>query len=420
MAGYYSRRVPGPAALWPATIAVFLLPWATAAQTFSQQGYFETMLTAYPQTAPGDSGQLIDSSLLDWEPAVKWGDWRFNAGFVAQFDSHRMAERSPDVSYLDRETQRPAFDVSRLSVSWGHGPVTIELGKQFVRWGKTDILNPTDRFTPRDYLTVIDASVLAVTAARLTIASQSDSLDLVYTPFLTPSRMPLLNQRWVVEPPEARGFPLIDGGASYPGGGQYGVRWNHMGRYLEYSFSYFHGFNHLPMLQANFDPVLGGITIHRRYPQLDTIGADAAIPLRWFTIKAESAFFRSDNPQVDQYVLYVLQAERQSGEWLFLAGYVGEYVTDNRNELSFDPERGLAKAFVGRASWTIDTRRSLVFEGAARQNGEGFYGKIEYSYSFRQHWRVTPRIGVIRGSDNDFLGEFHRNSFASVAIRYSF
>src|ERR1700733_7754340 len=206
MAGYHSRPVPGPAALWPAIIAVFLLPWATGAQTFSQQGYFETMLTAYPQTAPGDSGQLIDSSLLDWEPAVKWGYWRFNAGFVAQFDSHRMAERSPDVSYLDRETQRPAFDVSRLSISWGHGPVTIEMGKQFVRWGKTDIVNPTDRFTPRDYLTVIDARVLAVTAARLTIANQSNSLDFVYTPFLTPSRMPLLNQRWVVVPPEARGF----------------------------------------------------------------------------------------------------------------------------------------------------------------------------------------------------------------------
>ena len=76
-----------------------------------------------------------------------------------------VAERSPNVSYLNRETQRPA--VSRLSVSWGHGPVTIELGKQFGRWGKIDILNPTDRFTPRDYLTVIDATVLAVTAARL-------------------------------------------------------------------------------------------------------------------------------------------------------------------------------------------------------------------------------------------------------------
>ncbi len=298
--------------------------------------------------------------------------------------------------------------------------MTIEIGKQFVRWGKTDIMNPTDHFTPSDDLTVIDSQVLAVTAARLTIASQTDSIDLVYVPRMTPSRIPLLDQRWVVVPEEAQGYPLIDGGASYPGGGQYGVRWNHMARHLEYSLSYFHGFNNLPLLQTTFDPAIGRIYVRRTYPELDSVGADAAIPLPWFTIKAESAFFHSDTPGVDQYVLYVLQAERQRGEWLFLGGYIGEYITDNRNELDFDPQRGFAKAFVGRASWTIDSRRSLVFEAVLRQNGQGFYGNVQYSYSFGQHWRVTPQIGLIRGSDTDFLGQYHRNSFASFGIRYSF
>jgi hypothetical protein len=179
----------------------------------------------------------------------------------------------------------------------------------------------------------------------------------------------------------------------------------------------------LPLLETSFDPALsGGITIRRSYAELDSVGTDAAIPLHWFTIKAESAFFRSNTPPVDQYVLYVLQAERQYGEWLFVAGYIGDYITNNRNEVNFDPERGLAKAFVGRSSWTIDTSRSLVFEGAAKQSGDGFYGKIEYSQAFGQHWCVTPRIGVIRGSDNDFLGHYHRNSFASLSLslRHSF
>ncbi len=89
--------------------ALVLLPRAAEAQTFSQLGYFETGLTLYPQTAPGDSGQIVDSSLLDWEPSLKWSDWRFNAGFQAQFDSHRMAERTPDVSYWDRGHATPRF-----------------------------------------------------------------------------------------------------------------------------------------------------------------------------------------------------------------------------------------------------------------------------------------------------------------------
>ena len=32
---------------------------------------------------------------------------------------------------------------------------TIEVGRQLVRWGKADILNPTDRFAPRDFLNVV-------------------------------------------------------------------------------------------------------------------------------------------------------------------------------------------------------------------------------------------------------------------------
>ena len=213
---------------------------------------------------------------------------------------------------------------------------------------------------------------------------------------------------------------MIDGGAQYPGGGQYGARWNHLGKYLEYSFSYFRGYNNLPLLQADFVPALAAIDVSRYYVHLQSVGADTAIPLSWITLKAESEYFGSDTPQADKYVLYVVQAERQWHEWLFIGGYTGEYDTEVHGVLAFDPERGLAKALVGRASWTIDTRRSLAVEAVERQDGSGFYGKFEYSQMLGQHWRVTGQLGVIRGSDSDFLGQYHRNSFGNLIIRYSF
>src|SRR5260370_16689024 len=52
---------------------------------------------------------------------------------------------------------------------------------------------------------------------------------------------------------------------------------------------------------------------------------------------------------------YVLQLERQSGEWLFVGGYAGEVVTARRAVLSFAPDRGTSRSIVGRASYTIDT-----------------------------------------------------------------
>ena len=86
--------------------------------------------------------------------------------------------------------------VRRAVMTYARGPFTVELGKQFVRWGQTDILSPTDRFTPRDYLIVVSSDPLAVTAARVTLSKGSNSLGLVYLPRMTPSRLPILTHRW--------------------------------------------------------------------------------------------------------------------------------------------------------------------------------------------------------------------------------
>lgn len=104
---------------------------------------------------------------------------------------------------------------------------------------------------------------------------------------------------------------------------------------------------------------------------------------------------------------------------LHLRGYAGEVVTrGTHNPLSFTPDRGFAKSFVGRAALTIDTNRSLAVETAVRSAGS--FVRLEYSQTFGQHWRVTPGVAWIRGDMTDFLGQYHRNSYASLAVRYSF
>jgi hypothetical protein len=57
-------------------------------------------------------------------------------------------------------SSQTAGEVRRLSATAHKGPLTFEAGKQFIRWGKTDIVTPTDRFAPRDYLTVVDNDFL--------------------------------------------------------------------------------------------------------------------------------------------------------------------------------------------------------------------------------------------------------------------
>ncbi len=149
-------------------------------------------------------------------------------------------------------------------------------------------------------------------------------------------------------------------------------------------------------------------------------GADAAVPLRWFTVKTEAAYYTSPDRQQDEYVIYVLQFERQIKELSIVAGYAGDAITARTPTLQFSPELGFARAMLAHAQYTIDTNRSVAVDAAVRQNGEGSWLRTEYSQAFGQHWRATAGYSWIRGDDSDFLGQYHRNSFALLALRYSF
>ena len=394
---------------------------SAVAQTVSQRGFIEGAVFGFAETAPNDPTRLIGDVRGREEVFVKPAPWiQFAGGLDVRANSHAQVEDRWRLDVSDRGTLRPRLSVRRLSATLTRGPVTVDVGKQFIRWGKTDIVTPTDRFAPRDFVNVVDTEFLAVTGVRGVAQQGDDTFEVVWTPRFTPSRTPLFDQRWTVVPSAAASLRLVDAGASLPTGPSEGVRWNHAGGGVEYSASFFNGFNYLPNIDAHVPFVPGELILVRVYPAIRVYGADAAVPARWFTLKGEAAYFTSSSPSTDEYILYVFQLERQSGEWLFVGGYAGEKVTNLRSTLTFAPDRGLSRAFIARASYTVDTNRSVAFEGAMRQNGAVFYAKAEYSQARGQHWRVTLSGVALGGEADDFLGQYRRNSHASVILRYSF
>ncbi len=63
-------------------------------------------------------------------------------------------------------------------------------------------------------------------------------------------------------------------------------------------------------------------------------------------------------------------------------------------------------------------RAGAVNEAVARASA--WFAQAEYSQGFGQHWRGTAGLAWIRGDMTDFLGQFRRNSYGMLAIRYSF
>jgi hypothetical protein len=406
-------------------VALLLAPVApAAAQTMSQRGFADLRVTLFPQQTVTDDTQAMADVMLREEVFAKPNGWlQFAAGLDLRQNTHDQVEAAIDIR--DRGARRPAASIRRLAATLARGPITIDVGKQFIRWGKTDIVTPTDRFAPRDFLNVIDTEYLGVTGARGVVQFGDHTIEGAWTLF-TPSRIPLLNQRWAVPGTVFITVPGMVSGtipstipAVIPDGSQAGVRYSRTGR-IEYSLSFFNGFNHLPNIEAAPGLAPGSIPFQLRYPTMRSYGGDAAVPTRWFTIKGEAAYSTSNTPGTDDYVLYVVQLERISGEWQFAAGYAGEVVTARRALATFAPDRGLTRSIVARAGYTIDANRSLAVEGAVRQDGHGVYSKVEYSQARGEHWRGTITGVIIAGSRDDFLGQYDRNSHLAIGLRYSF
>ena len=396
-----------------------------AAQTVTQRGFVEGSTFLFPQAAPNDPIRAVGDLRARGELFVKPAPWiQFAGGVDVRANSHDQVDGRWRLDLDDRGARRPRASLRRLTATLTRGPYTVDAGKQFIRWGKADIINPTDRFAPRDFVNVVDAEFLAVTGVRAVAQHGNETFEAVWVPRFTPSRVPQLDQRWTAVSGEAAAIPLLDAGSVLPEGAQTGLRWGHAGAGFEYSLSFFNGFNHLPNIGpvGQVGPVepVGAILLQRIYPAIRAYGADAAVPTPWFTIKGEAAYFTSSTPLTDEYVIYVLQIERQTGEWVIVAGYAGEAITARRATLGFAPDRGMTRSIVARASYTIDPVRSLAFETAVRQNGAGVYAKVEYSQARGRHWRATITGVGIGGRSDDFLGQYHRNSHLAAALRYSF
>src|SRR3954469_15493126 len=425
---------------WAARVALLMvaLCWrgtSLHAQALTQRGFADGLVTVFPQDAPADAVNTIGDVLVREEVFARPASWlRLAAGFDVRFNTNDQVDQSWRVDISDRGIQRPAISVRRLSATLTRGPLTVDVGKQFIRWGKTDIVTPTDRFAPRDFVNVVNTEFLGVSGVRGVLQRGAHAIDLVWLPVFTPSRIPLLNQRWAPVPPDLR-IQLTDAGAAFPTASQLGVRYTRIARRLEYALSVYNGSNHLPTIDLVPLPVGATVNrtelsppaesaltvgVRRRYADMQSYGADIAMPTRWLTIKAEAAYAQSGVDGGDDYVLYVVQIERQTGEWQLVGGYAGEVVTKHRTAATFAPDRGLTRSIVARASYTIGPNRGVAFEGAARQNGHGVYARAEYSQARGQHWRTTVAGLILAGRADDFLGQYNRNSQLSVALRYSF
>src|SRR4051812_27319249 len=144
---------------------------AARAQDVTYRGFSEVRVTAYPQITSRDQDRAVVEGHVRFEPGYRPADWlALSTSLEGRVDNLEQVERSWRIDIRDRTLPRPAVSLRQAAATLRGRGVTADIGKQFIRWGKADILAPTDRFAPRDFLEVTDGEFLAVTGARVQLA----------------------------------------------------------------------------------------------------------------------------------------------------------------------------------------------------------------------------------------------------------
>jgi hypothetical protein len=189
------------------------------------------------------------------------------------------------------------------------GALDVRAGRQVVIWGRADKINPTDSWTTRDYtlLTPNDEDQrLGVTTLQATWNAGAYRLIGLWQPEWRYPELPA--------PPLPAGVTTVDIAPEHRAQ-QGGVKLDHSGEGADWSLSYAHSADRVPDL-AVLSASPSGVVLGLLHQELDTFGADAALPIGNYGLRGEVAYTRTvdhdgaDPRTKNSNVFAVLGAER--------------------------------------------------------------------------------------------------------------
>jgi hypothetical protein len=328
---------------------------------------------------------------------------------------------------------REAFVVLRF------GPLDIRAGRQIVAWGRADGINPTDNLTAED-LTVLapddDDRRLGTTAVKASYYVGGVSVTGLWLPEFRGNRFPL---------PPAPGFTFVHDAHEWPGD-QWALRLEQTGRAVDWSLSYFRGRDVTPDVGPQPGEALPGRgpTIVLSHNHLNVLGADMAVNLGRFGLRAEAAYTntedgaRRDPFTKNPFLFAVAGADRTFREYLNLnVQYVFRLVREDRTiPADLSPTDAVLAALQGRLNSQTKTkqhgasfrvsykwlRETLEGECAAA----GFLGphglvlRPKVTYAVTDRWKVLVGAELYRGESTSVFGMLRPNSTGYLEARWGF
>jgi hypothetical protein len=418
-----------------------------------------------PSPSDASSAPASQSESLPWTPLRQGAD-RLGLGGHARFDYFTASKR------LDGNHNLPGLTFQPKALpkfgSWGDakvegrltdqdlksdrgptqarlleayanlyfGAVDLRIGKQNIPWGRADAFNPTDNLTAQDY-TVLSALYEAdrrtgTFGVRANYYHGAHTVTLIWLPLFNPSTIPL------TAPP---GIQITEEKASHGDWTDQGfaAKWDHTGGQLDWSVSYYHGRNLLPVGQP-LSPTQF-VLIHNR---LNVIGADFATTLGQYGIRGEAAYVQTQDWEgTDPIVInpsftYVLGADRDLTDDLnvnvqvyqrFIINFHSPFdipnpILQNVAILNATVNQQLNQyqgGFTGRvrSTWWNKTLEAELL-GVLNLPRRDFYLRPLIAYAFSDVWKGYMGVDLFNGQRTSYFGRIQPASAFFLEVRASF
>lgn len=313
----------------------------------------------------------------------------------------------------------------------------LRLGRQIVAWGRADGINPTDNLTPRDYVVLLpfeDDQRFGTTAGRLDVfITPEKTLTVFATPYFEPHKVPLsTSESAVVQELPSRTFSNTE----------FGVRLNRAGEGIDWSLSYFHGFNLLPSirlgeagnsssLKARYDRVrvfgadfarnFGRFGFRGEFAYVDTqdrAGSDARMlnPSLFFVVGVDRTFFANLNLNVQYFRRQVRRfhsVDRVPDDLVRHFSRESALLTGQRDRTS----EGVSFRIGNK--WLHDTLEAEIF-GIINVTTRDSFARPQVSYALTDRWKATLGYDWFSGDGDTQFGSQEVNRGAFFETRFSF
>jgi hypothetical protein len=327
----------------------------------------------------------------------------------------------------------------------------IQAGKQIIKWGTADTINPTSYFNPYDLsenlLKDNDELYRGVYALTGRIMLNDSSLQAVIIPFHTPARLPGNDSPWQLTFPSQHigcmTLPVVleestDNLKTSFENTAFGLRYTRSRQGMDCSLSFYHGPDRDVVLKPEFmfdplNPAQAHIAMIPQYMLVNTVGADIAVPVSDITFQVEAAWTPDKSAATDTAKTGETASHLEKTGYLFWDAGVTWIVNSNTSvifeylegDYLKNSNRYFAPLFTNLLSLTVtrrlfDDKLTLELKSLFNTAHKDSLLMPSIDLTIINNLHIKLGGGIFSGSPDTLFGSCDKRDIVSLKLKYFF